>query len=457
MTRKKIKGTVESLEKLFDIVDQSLLVFEEGVKNYLHRDMVALTGNLQSIVKLQNEASLQSREIQTALYTQTQSMSLQGDIYRLLEQMLFLIDMCNNNLFQFEIERPNIPSELNADFLKLTDLSSQCISNVILASRTYFRDPVSLPEKVRRVSFYRKEADRDAKSLKKRVFQQMNELKLSEKTHLRYFALHIEELSMQSMKIADQLSVMSIRRGSEESQSAVLRYVLPAAAVISSLVITFLFFRFGSQISPLPFILSGVVVLTVLAAVFFRIHRVQKISRNRLLAQEDEISNSNRKLSEMEARIISMENDHLQNLLDVKRKEATGMAGKMSEQKDFLDSIYNMVVQAESSTDREDKDNLLHELKIRLSLRNNLSDEKDFYSQVESLHQDFSTRLAARFPQLTAQERKLAMLLRLEFSSKYIAMLLNISTRSVEVERHRMRSKMGLERGQNLTEFIKTI
>ena len=40
----------------------------------------------------------------------------------------------------------------------------------------------------------------------------MDKLKLSEKFHLRYFALHIEELSQEALKVADQLSVMSIRR-----------------------------------------------------------------------------------------------------------------------------------------------------------------------------------------------------------------------------------------------------
>lgn len=73
------------------------------------------------------------------------------------------------------------------------------------------------------------------------------------------------------------------------------------------------------------------------------------------------------------------------------------------------------------------------------------------------MHKDFSVRLASKFPQLTAQERKLATLLRLEFSTKYIASLLNISPKSVEIERHRMRTKMGLSRDVKLTDFIKNI
>ena len=47
---------------------------------------------------------------------------------------------------------------------------------------------------------------------KRKVFHDMDKLKLSEKFHLRYFALHIEELSQEALTVADQLSVMSIRR-----------------------------------------------------------------------------------------------------------------------------------------------------------------------------------------------------------------------------------------------------
>ena len=54
-------------------------------------------------------------------------------------------------------------------------------------------------------------------------------------------------------------------------------------------------------------------------------------------------------------------------------------------------------------------------------------------------------------------ERKLALLLRVGFSSKEIAPLLNISTKSVEIARYRLRKKFDLKKEINLTEFIKTI
>ena len=207
--RRKNAGIIADLEKFFEIIDQSLLVFEEGVKNYLHRDMKAVNENLQSIVKLENDSSLLQRDIEASLYRN--GMSGNADVLRLLERMGHIVNLLNNDLFQFEIERPNIPAELNQDFLKLLELSSQAVANTTPASKAFFHTPELMPDKVRRVYFYQKEADRQAKALKRKVFHEMDGLKLSEKVHLRYFALHIEELALQAMKVADQLSVMSIR------------------------------------------------------------------------------------------------------------------------------------------------------------------------------------------------------------------------------------------------------
>lgn len=210
--RKRINETVENLDKFFDIVDQALLVFEEGVRNYLFHNSDALSVSLQSIGNLVNDSELLSREIETALYRQGSVVRLRGDILRLLERLSHLVNTLNSYLYQFEIERPGIPSELNADFLKLLEFSTKAVATTIPVAKDYFRSPDSVSDKVRRVYFYHKEADRQAKSLKRRVFHDMDNLKLSEKIHLRYFALHIEELAIDATKVADQLSVMSIRR-----------------------------------------------------------------------------------------------------------------------------------------------------------------------------------------------------------------------------------------------------
>ena len=103
---------------------------------------------------------------------------------------------------------------------------------------------------------------------------------------------------------------------------------------------------------------------------------------------------------------------------------------------------------------------LIAELKV--SLRQRLSYDRDvdsqyFAAQAENIHEDFNAKMMKNFPDLTQQERRLATLLRLGFSSKYIATLLNITPKSVEISRYRLRQKLGLSKGDNLVNFIKSI
>jgi uncharacterized protein Yka (UPF0111/DUF47 family) len=69
-----------------------------------------------------------------------------------------------------------------------------------------------VPDKISRAYFYEKEAVKYSQTIKRTVFHNMPSLKLSEKFHLRYFALHIENLAKGAEDVADQLAVMAIKR-----------------------------------------------------------------------------------------------------------------------------------------------------------------------------------------------------------------------------------------------------
>ena len=72
--------------------------------------------------------------------------------------------------------------------------------------------------------------------------------------------------------------------------------------------------------------------------------------------------------------------------------------------------------------------------------------DKDFLKKVKNLHAS-----------LTPNDLRLCAYLRLNLSSKEIAPLLNISVRSVEIKRYRLRKKMDLPHEQGLVEYILSI
>lgn len=206
---------------------------------------------------------------------------------------------------------------------------------------------------------------------------------------------------------------------------------------------------------------AAVSILVIFFVGYLRRQRSLHEAKDRLVyTQQQQIYEHSRALNDMELKVVLSENQALHNAVEMKRQEVMNVALSIVEQRDYLESLSEMAEKLANADDSSEKDSLIAE--IRSSLRQRLSHDREvdsqyFYSQAESLHEDFNAKLAENFPDLTQQERRLAALLRLGFSSKYIATLMNITPKSVEISRYRLRQKLGLSKGTNLVNFIKSI
>ena len=248
--------------------------------------------------------------------------------------------------------------------------------------------------------------------------------------------------------------------GQEVTRLALSGIAVPMIALVLSYLSFTLLYGIGGgdgtfvKLLVLSLVLMVVLFCTVIAGLYSRTRNSGQALRD----QEEQINENRHTLNSLEIKNMTIENEHLRNQLDLKRQELMSVAMNITEQKEFIEKMNAMVKEAQLIADPQEKDKALHEISTQLSLRMNFDNEIDaFYTQVEQLHKDFTTRLYEKFPQLTRQERRLTTLLRLGFSTKYIAALMNIAPKSAEICRHRLRTKFGLDRKQNLTDFIKNI
>ena len=79
---------------------------------------------------------------------------------------------------------------------------------------------------------------------------------------------------------------------------------------------------------------------------------------------------------------------------------------------------------------------------------------QQFEENFDIVYDDFLKRLGEQYPQLTVSDKKMCAYLKMDLSSKEIAPLLNLTVRSVEMTRYRLRKKLGLSHENNLTEFL---
>lgn len=72
-------------------------------------------------------------------------------------------------------------------------------------------------------------------------------------------------------------------------------------------------------------------------------------------------------------------------------------------------------------------------------------------------HSDFIYNLLKKFPDLTENEQRLCAQIRMNLSSKQIASLNNISVKSVEMARYRLRKHFGLQQKVDLNDFLRSV
>lgn len=90
-------------------------------------------------------------------------------------------------------------------------------------------------------------------------------------------------------------------------------------------------------------------------------------------------------------------------------------------------------------------------------LDKNLNSKQDWIAFEEAFNnadKNFFKKIKDKHPNLTSGDLRLCVYLRLNLTSKEIAPLLNISPRSVEIKRYRLRKKMDLSREESLTSYI---
>ena len=146
-------------------------------------------------------------------------------------------------------------------------------------------------------------------------------------------------------------------------------------------------------------------------------------------------------------KIIKLNNDKLRNDIESKNRELATSTMSIIKKNEFLNSIKNELSEGKEKS-------LSKVIKIIDKNLNNTDDWKMFQEAFNNADKKFLDKVKDKHQDLTPNDLRLCAYLRLNLSSKEIAPLLNISPRSVEVKRYRLRKKMNLDHNANLTNYI---
>ncbi|MEL0455328.1 LuxR C-terminal-related transcriptional regulator [Flavobacteriaceae bacterium SZ-1-7] len=178
--------------------------------------------------------------------------------------------------------------------------------------------------------------------------------------------------------------------------------------------------------------------------VYKRYYRKQR--ERLLLKSQRELE---RKELENRQQLMRFNNDKLRQDIENKNKELATSTMNLIRKNEFLNNLKTELKKT-SDTGKGVKSII----KIIDKNLNNTDDWHLFEEAFNNADKDFLKKIKSDHPSLTSNDLRLCAYLRLNLSSKEIAPLLNISPRSVEVKRYRLRKKLDLPHEASLTDYI---
>ena len=198
--------------------------------------------------------------------------------------------------------------------------------------------------------------------------------------------------------------------------------------------------------------LSYILLLLLIAGLFNKAHIRRIVEKKNRLFEEQEKKRV-AQIDRQEREITSLKNDRLEADLVYKGKQLASASMMIINHSEFLKGL-RTTIQSQilnGKINRTEGNNLLNQI------NNNITDEAEwdrFQENFDLIHENFFRRLKAEYPSLTPTDLKLCSLLRLNYTTKEIAEMLNLSVRGVETARYRLRKKLGLTETDNLVNFM---
>ncbi len=198
--------------------------------------------------------------------------------------------------------------------------------------------------------------------------------------------------------------------------------------------------------------LAYILLLLFVVTLFVR-KQVRRVVKKKNKQFEEQEKKRLAKIDRQEREITVLKNERLEADLVYKGKQLASASMMNINHSEFLKglrtTIQSQIINGKIT--RTEGNNLLSQI------NNSITDEAEwdrFQENFDLIHENFFRRLKSEYPSLTPTDLKLCSLLRLNYSTKEIAEMLNLSVRGVETARYRLRKKLELAETDNLVNFM---
>ena len=157
---------------------------------------------------------------------------------------------------------------------------------------------------------------------------------------------------------------------------------------------------------------------------------------------------------ESEQELMKLRNEQLSQDVDAKNRELAVSTMSLIKKDELLEIIKEDLKKTSEENNNRNIKSVISTINKNISNDNSWNVFKEAFDNVDK---DFLKRIKEKHPSLTPSDLKLCAYLRLNLSSKEIAPMINISIRSLEIKRYRLRKRLGLAHDVGLTHYILSV
>ena len=172
------------IDELLDVVSKAALTYKHGMSHAIRSGW-----DEDAEEKFQQTSACETRgdmlldTIGQSLYTEMLLPDTSGDVLRLLGSLDRLLDEMESSSIIMRIERPEIPAEFHEKWLECIAQAADTVEQVVVAARSYFRDPQTARDHIHKIHFFEKETQRTARRIIEQVFK--SDMPLDRKMQIR--------------------------------------------------------------------------------------------------------------------------------------------------------------------------------------------------------------------------------------------------------------------------------
>ena len=136
--------------------------------------------------------------------------------------------------------------------------------------------------------------------------------------------------------------------------------------------------------------------------------------------------------------------------LQLKNNELISLSMRVASKNEVLDKVYQHVKGNQNLSDK----NLISEIRTKLNLED---DWRTFKIRFETVNPNFFEKLKELFPHLTENDLRIASLIYINLDTHQICQLLNLSQRTIQTSKYRLKKKMDLSKEVDLKSYLSQI